>query len=45
MNRVRPLYCPAPEAAEAINFPLVGSGAAYCRTACINQLNLTHINI
>ena len=35
---------PAPEVTEAFNFPLVGSGAAYCRTAYINQLNLIHIN-
>jgi hypothetical protein len=34
----------APEATEAFNFALVGSGAAYCRTAYINQLNLIHIN-
>jgi hypothetical protein len=35
---------PAPEATEAFNFSLVGSGAAYCRTAYTNQLCLIHIN-
>jgi hypothetical protein len=35
---------PAPEATEAFNFPLVGSGAAYCRTAYINQLKEALIN-